>query len=113
MQATAADSKIQNPICVFTKPFNSLSFDELAAEIASLGFDGIEAPIRKGGHIEPERASEDLSKLVDALSKQGLEITVMASDINDPNDPLTERVLARRGDPGNQTLPHEVLQVRR
>ena len=42
-ERTRADS---TKICVFTKPFNSLSFDELADRIAELGFDGIEAPIR-------------------------------------------------------------------
>ena len=28
--ATAADSSAKNSICVFTKPFNSLAFNELA-----------------------------------------------------------------------------------
>lgn len=81
------------PFCVFTKPFNSLSFDELADQIAKLGFDGIEAPIRRGGHIEPELIAEKLPLLVEALKKRGLQITVMTSDINDPDDPLTESVL--------------------
>lgn len=91
--AIAADSPSKNSICVFTKPFNSLTFDELADRIAELGFDGIEAPIRKGGHIEPEAVPDELPKLVEALRKRNLEITVMTSDINDPNDPLTEKVL--------------------
>ncbi len=85
--------KQQNSICVFTKPFNSLTFDELADRIAELGFDGIEAPIRAGGHIEPEAVPDELPKLVEALKKRGLEITVMTSDVNDPNDPVNERVL--------------------
>ena len=85
--------QLVNPICVFTKPFNSLSFDELADRVAELGFDGIEAPIRKGGHIEPEHVADELPKLVEALAKRNLEITVMTSDINDPNDPMTAKVL--------------------
>ena len=83
----------KQPICVFTKPFNSLSFDELADRIAELGFDGIEAPIRAGGHVEPAEVEDKLPKLVEALSKRDLEITVMTSDVNDPNDPITTRVL--------------------
>ncbi len=86
-------STATNPLCVFTKPFNSLSFDELARRIAELGFDGIEAPIRKGGHVEPHEVEDKLPKLVDALSKHGWEITVMTSDINDAADPMTEKVL--------------------
>jgi sugar phosphate isomerase/epimerase len=94
---TAANSPTsppaKNSVCVFTKPFNSLTFDELADRIAELGFDGVEAPIRKGGHIEPADVPEELPKLVDALRKRNLELTVMTSDINDPDDPLTETVL--------------------
>ncbi|QEF96662.1 Xylose isomerase-like TIM barrel [Stieleria maiorica] len=99
--ATAAQSTLgndaaatpKNTICVFTKPFNSLSFEELAEKIAAIGYDGIEAPIRRGGHIEPEQCADELPKLVEALAKYGLKITVMTSDINDPGDPSTERVL--------------------
>jgi sugar phosphate isomerase/epimerase len=93
LSRAATDPPARQPICVFTKPFNSLSFDELADRIAELGFDGIEAPIRKGGHVEPEAVEDDLPKLAEALRKRDLEITVMASDVNDPDDPLTARVL--------------------
>lgn len=92
--AKAADeAPKKQPICVFTKPFNSLSFDQLAEGVAKLGFDGIEAPIRGGGHIDPTRVEDELPELVEALKKRNLEITVLTSDVNDPNDPLTTKVL--------------------
>ena len=78
------------PICVFTKPLQSLSYGEMADRIAELGFDGVEATIRDGGHIEPKDVEVELPKMVDALKKRGLEITVMTSSINDPNDTMTE-----------------------
>ncbi|MEQ9411046.1 MAG: sugar phosphate isomerase/epimerase family protein [Fuerstiella sp.] len=83
----------RNPVCVFTKPFNSLTHEQLASQVAPLGFDGIEAPVRSGGHIEPEAVPEQLPELVQALAARNLEITVLTSDINDPADPLTEKVL--------------------
>jgi len=101
-RALAAETERKHPICVFTKPFNSLSFDELADRIAELGFDGIEAPIRRGGHIEPEQVADRLPELVDALKQRNLEITVMTSDVNDPNDPLAEKVLRTAGSLGIQ-----------
>lgn len=91
--AFGSQPDVRNPLCVFTKPFNSLTFEQLAAKTAELGFQGIEAPIRKGGHIETEAVPDRLPELAQALKAQGLKITVMTSDINDPNDPLTERVL--------------------
>ena len=65
----------------------------MADKIAELGFDGIEAPIRKGGHIETESIADELPKLVEALKKRDLEITLVASDINDPDDPITAKFL--------------------
>jgi sugar phosphate isomerase/epimerase len=90
---TESKTKPKQTFCVFTKPFNSLSYDELADRIAELGFDGLEAPIRAGGHVEPVNVEVELPELVEALRKRNLEITVLTSDINDPNDPLTKRVI--------------------
>ncbi|MBI1309738.1 TIM barrel protein [bacterium] len=90
---SATDQKTRNSICVFSKPFNSLSYGELADRIAELGFDGIEAPIRAGGHIESEQVPNELPKLVEVLKSRGLDITVLTSDVNDPNDPVSQRVL--------------------
>ena len=90
---TESKTKPKQTFCVFTKPFNSLSYDELADRIAELGFDGLEAPVRAGGHVEPVNVEDELPELVEALGKRNLEITVLTSDINDPNDPLTKRVI--------------------
>ncbi|KAA1260613.1 Xylose isomerase-like TIM barrel [Rubripirellula obstinata] len=83
-----------NSICVFTKPFQSLTFDELAQQTAAVGFGGIEAPIRPGGHIEPEAVPDKLPELVESLRKQNLKLTVLTSNINDASDPITESVLS-------------------
>ena len=83
-----AKAPVRNPFCVFTKPFQSLSYDDLADIIAELGFDGIEGTIRPGGHITPEQVPDELPKMVEALRKRKLELTIMASGINNANDKL-------------------------
>lgn len=83
-----------NPVCVFTKPFNSLTFDELAAEVARIGFAGIEAPIRRGGHIEPDQVADRLPDLVAALRRRNCEVSILTSDINRADAPDTERTLS-------------------
>jgi sugar phosphate isomerase/epimerase len=83
-----AKASARNPFCVFTKPFQSLSYDDLADLIAELGFDGIEGTIRPGGHITPEQVPDELPKMVEALRKRKLELTIMASGINNANDKL-------------------------
>ena len=80
-------------ICAFEKYLQELSYEELADTIADLGFVGIEATVRSGGHVEPERVEDELPKLVEALRKRDLEVTTMASDVLNPDQPLTDKVL--------------------
>jgi sugar phosphate isomerase/epimerase len=79
--------------CAFEKPLQFLSYDDMAALIGECGFDGIEATVRKGGHVLPERVEEDLAKMVEALKKHGLEMTILTSDINNVNQPQAQKVL--------------------
>jgi sugar phosphate isomerase/epimerase len=79
--------------CAFEKPLQYLSFDELADSMAELGFAGIEATVRPGGHVLPERVEEDLPRLAEALKKRGLEITILTSGISSADQPHTEKVL--------------------
>lgn len=106
--AAAQDDK--QAICVFTKPFNSLSYDELADRIAELGFQGVEAPIRSGGHVDPEKVEEQLPKLVEAMSSRGMKVTLITTDINDARDPLSQRVLKTAADVGITRYRMKYLQ---
>jgi sugar phosphate isomerase/epimerase len=60
--------------------------------IAEIGYDGIECPVRKNGQILPDRVEEDLPKMHDALSRRGLALTLITTDIAAVN-PLNEKVL--------------------
>ena len=83
----------QYRICAFEKFLQDLSYDDLADVIAELGFVGIEATVRKKGHVLPERVEEDLPKLVEALKKRDLEVTTMATDVLSAADPASTKVL--------------------
>lgn len=83
--ASPRPARTRHEICAFTKPLQSLSYSELAERIAEIGFDGVEATIREGGHIEPEAAPDELPKMVEALRKHGLKMTIMTSSINEVN----------------------------
>ncbi len=78
----AEESAGGRKIAVFTKFLENLSFDELAETIAPLDVAGLEAPLRKGGHIQPEELSEKLPAFVKALAKKDLKVMIMASSIN-------------------------------
>ena len=92
--AAAEPGKRKNKLCAFTKHLQGLSYDRIADIAAEVGLDGIEAPVRPLGHVEPERVTEDLPKLADALKKRGLELTIMTSGINQiSKEQNTEQVL--------------------
>jgi len=92
-QSAFAKPKKRNTLSVFTKPLQMLSYDDLADVIAELGFDGIEGTIRPGGQIAPEQVPDELPKMMAALRRRKLEMTIMASGVNDPRDKVSMRQL--------------------
>lgn len=93
LTAPADTKKLPWKFCAFEKPMLFLNYDETAEFFSELGFDGIEAAVRPGGHVLPERVEEDLPKFVAALKKRGLEITVLTSNIGSADQPHAETVL--------------------
>ena len=91
--AAAESTNARSPIAFFEKPLQSLSVDELADTLAGIGFDGVEATIRKGGRIEPERAAGELPGYVAALARRNLRILVMATSIARADQPHAEATL--------------------
>ena len=82
-------------ISLFTKHLAGLSYDRLAEVVAGLGVTGIEAPIRPGGHVEPAKVEDELPKLVEALKKCGVRITMLTSAINSVSEATRTEVVLR------------------
>lgn len=91
--AAPATSAKRPTICAFIKFLQELSYDEMAATVADIGFDGVESTVRRKGHVLPERVKEDLPKQLEAVKRHGLEMTMMTTDVLRADDPLTEDVL--------------------
>ena len=71
LQSSArADEDEPFEFCAFIKFLQDLTYPDLARKIREMGFDGIEATVRDGGHVLPERVEEDLPRLVGALEKE-------------------------------------------
>ncbi len=69
-------------IIAFSKPFLDLDFEATADLVTEVGWDGIECPVRaRSAHIAPERAADDLPRLVAALRQRGKEVTMLTTDI--------------------------------
>jgi len=81
------------PIALFEKPLQFLNYRELGELLAELGFDGIEATVRKGGHIPPERAVDELPECVEGLQAAGLKVLVMATSVSSVDEPHSVELL--------------------
>lgn len=82
------------PIAIFEKVFEGLDYDELADAIAKIGADGVEATIRPGGHIEPERAAEEVPKMAAAMQQRGKRIIIAATGVANVDQPHTRPLLS-------------------
>ena len=81
------------PLCIFSKYLQWLNYDGMAQAVADLGFDGVDLTVRRNGHVLPERVEEDLPKVVEAIKAAGIQPLMIVTDINDPDDPNTEKIL--------------------
>jgi sugar phosphate isomerase/epimerase len=80
-------------LCIFSKHLQWLNYQQMAAAAASLGFDGIDLTVRRNGHVEPERVTDDLPKAVKAVEQAGLKVYMLTTDITSTEDPHTTSVL--------------------
>ena len=79
--ALAAGAPTSPKICIFSKHLQWLNVADAARLAADIGFDGIDLTVRKGGHIDPSRAAEDLPEAVETIRKAGIEVPMVTTDI--------------------------------
>jgi sugar phosphate isomerase/epimerase len=89
----AGPAKRNLKIAVFSKHLQFLTGPDLAQAAATIGFDGIDITVRRGGHVDPARAAEDLPLLVSIIRKQGLEVPMVTTDIVDTGSPNVRTLL--------------------
>ncbi|NUM52234.1 MAG: sugar phosphate isomerase/epimerase, partial [Candidatus Hydrogenedentes bacterium] len=76
------------PVCVFSKHLHFIKdYGQLAKTAKSLGIDGLDLTVRKGGHVEPANVAADLPKCVDAVRAEGLDVFMVTTDLNKGDDP--------------------------
>lgn len=90
----AAPGKLP-PVCLFSKPLQSMDYKTLAQACRAAGLDGVDLTVRPGGHVEPDRVDTDLPAAVDAMRAEGLEVTMITTKYTDVKGPNVSGVLAR------------------
>src|ERR1035437_6636398 len=83
-------------LCFFSKPVPQLDWRAVAQSAKRAGFGGIDLTVRRGGHVLPERAAEDLPKAVAAIREEGLEVPMITAELISADDPTAEPILDRK-----------------
>jgi len=95
MLARAADEpRPATKVAIFSKHLQFLQGESLARAAAEIGYDAIDITVRKGGHVEPDRVRRDLPALVKTIRSQGLEVSMITTDIVDADTPFAEDMVA-------------------
>jgi sugar phosphate isomerase/epimerase len=81
----ASQAESLHPIAVFAKPLQSLQVEELAKRLKTIGVQGLEATLRKGGQIEPEKLAAELPRFCEVLAKHDQRVIIATSDVNNVN----------------------------
>lgn len=76
-------SKKEWPIIAFEKHFQELDYDQMGEELAKMGVQGIEATIRKGGHIEQKDAAKEVPRMVASLAKNDQKALLVACNVSE------------------------------
>src|SRR5437588_5601473 len=81
-------------LCLFSKPLAAMDWRRLAQAAKSVGFGGIDLTVRRGGHVQPERAAEDLPKAVVAIREEGLDVPMITTELTSAYDPAARAIFS-------------------
>lgn len=81
------------PLILFSKLLPGLAPRDLAREVKSLGFAGIDLTVRPKGHVEPARAAADLPAAHHAITAEGLSVPMITTALVSASDPTARPIL--------------------
>jgi L-ribulose-5-phosphate 3-epimerase len=102
----------KQPIHVFTKCLQFLSYEEMAELLAEHGFAGADMTVRPGGQVLPENVETDLPKAIKALRNAGIDSKMITTSINNPEDKFTRPILKTMADLGIRYYRTGYLELR-
>ncbi len=72
------------PLCLFSKHAAKLNYAQLGKFAKQVGFDGIDLTVRPGGHVLPEKVTEDLPLAVAQIEAAGLKVPMITTGLTNP-----------------------------
>ena len=85
-RASAASNNDRLPVFLFSKHLQFLNYPDMAEVTAEHGFEGLDLTVRPTGHVEPERAQDDLPRAAEAMKSNGLKLDMLVSRVTNVDD---------------------------
>ena len=76
-----ATSEGELEINLFSKHLQFLDYNEMSAQAAEIGFNGLDVTVRPKGHVLPDNVTNDLPRVVEAMKKYGLKPQMMTTNV--------------------------------
>lgn len=79
--------------CFFSKHLSDLSVPDLAAAVIDMGYDAIDLTVRPGGHVLPEKVTDDLPRALDTIRSKGTSVAMITTGLVSPTEPTARPIL--------------------
>ena len=84
----------QRPLlCVYSGNLAKIPYGDLASIVKSMGYDGVDLTVMKGGHVDPAVYNVDLSRAFETVLDAGLELPMVTTSFTSPSQPYAYAVL--------------------
>lgn len=80
-------------IMIFSKHLKGLPLADAAKSLVAAGIHAVDLTVRKNGHVEPTAVEDQLPAAAQTLKQNGIRIGMITTEITDPANPLTGRIL--------------------
>jgi sugar phosphate isomerase/epimerase len=93
-RAEAAPSTSGAPkFCFFSKHLSDLSVPDLASAVIDMGYDAIDLTVRPGGHVLPEKVTDDLPRALETIRGKGTSVAMITTGLVSPTEPTARPIL--------------------
>jgi L-ribulose-5-phosphate 3-epimerase len=79
--------------CFFSKHLSDLSVADLASAVIDMGYDAIDLTVRPGGHVRPEKVTDDLPRALDIIRAKGTSVAMITTGLVSPTEPTARPIL--------------------
>lgn len=91
-------AKPRPTICLFSKHAAKLNYTDLGKFAKQAGFAGVDLTVRPGGHVLPEKVTEDLPRAFEQIEAAGAKVPMITTGLTNPRAPEATNTLRKAGE---------------